>query len=58
MKVFDKVSCVVDTHKDERVSQFYTRLGDADRKARQMNQYQKDHRYLAKELEPWPAVGT
>ena len=32
--LFEEVSCVIDTRTDKRVSQFYSRQGDAKRKAK------------------------
>lgn len=53
------VSIVVDTHSGKRVSQFYTRPGDAIRKAKQMRhgmyKHYKAYEYLVQEpfdLEP------
>jgi len=34
--MFEEVSCVIDTNTNKRVSQFYSRQGDAKRKAKQM----------------------
>ena len=34
--MFEEVSCVIDTRTDKRVSQFYSRQGDAKRKAKKM----------------------
>lgn len=35
--MFEEVSCVIDTRTDKRVSQFYSRQGDAKRKAKGMS---------------------
>lgn len=35
--LFEEVSCVIDTRTNKRVSQFYSRVGDAKRKAKLMN---------------------
>jgi len=34
---FEEVSCVIDTRTNKRVSQFYSRQGDAKRKAKSMS---------------------
>jgi hypothetical protein len=36
MSLFEKVACVIDTRTNQRVSQFYSRSGDAKRKAKNM----------------------
>lgn len=35
--MFEEVSCVIDTRTNKRVSQFYSRVGDAKRKAKSMS---------------------
>jgi hypothetical protein len=35
--MFEEVSCVIDTNTNKRVSQFYSRVGDAKRKAKSMS---------------------
>ncbi len=35
--MFEEVSCVIDTNTNKRVSQFYSRQGDAKRKAKSMS---------------------
>jgi len=56
--VFDKVSLVVDTTTGERVSQYFTRLGDAKRKAKQLNGFTNDIRHEAHEMHVSPKVST
>jgi len=56
--VFDKVSTVVDTTTGERVSQYYSRLGDAKRKAKQLNGLTNDFRHEAHEMYVSPKVST
>lgn len=53
---FDIVSCVVDTDTNKRVSQYYTRFGDAIRKEKDMNRWNNRHRYLAKEFRVSPVI--
>jgi hypothetical protein len=53
---FAKVSCVIDTDTNTRVSQFYTRFGDAIRKEKDMNRWNDRQRYLAKEFMLTPVV--
>jgi hypothetical protein len=56
--VFDKVSVVVDTTTGERVSQYFTRLGDAKRKAKHFNAGLGYQRYEAHEMHVSPKVST
>jgi len=56
--VFDKVSTVVDTTTGERVSQYFTRLGDAKRKAKHFNAEVGYQRYEAHEMHVSPKVST
>jgi len=56
--VFDKVSTVVDTTTGERVSQYFTRLGDAKRKAKQFNARLEKPEYEAHEMHVSPKVST
>ena len=52
----DTVSCVVCTDTNKRVSQYYTRFGDGIRKEKDMNRWNNQHRYLAKEFRVYPVV--
>lgn len=49
MKEPEKVSIVFNTKSNERVGKFYTRLGDAQRCAEKLNQWQRNT-YEAKEM--------
>jgi len=56
--VFSTVSLVVDTTTGERVSQYFTRLGDAKRKAKHFNAGLGYQRYEAHEMHVSPKVST